>query len=49
MQCPLVWPNNVPVWIFVVIAILAHARGVALLTKAVLSWLTNRKRRSRSE
>lgn len=44
-QFPCTAPDSWPVWTFIVVAVLSHARGTALLVREVLSWLTARHER----
>lgn len=38
MQCVNGWPVSAPIWFFLVVAVLSHARGTVLLLRAVFAW-----------
>ena len=48
MELPSPCVNGPYVWLFVVLAILSHARGVALLLREVASWAKSKRVRDRS-
>jgi hypothetical protein len=42
IEVPCQVPSNAPLWVFVVLAFLAHGRQTALLLKEVLEWALKR-------
>lgn len=46
MDAPCLQGDSVPLWVFLIMGVLSHARGAALLLRECLSWAT-RLRKSR--
>ena len=47
MDGPCQVPSSAPLWVFLVLGFLAHARGAALLLREVALWAAKRRRHSR--